>query len=268
MPLRVGRQIPIGNGSSVALLGVRDMEQEMLERLGQESGQWVHLLAHIECREAPPSGDAARIVAHHAHAIWVLLCPNRFERPYTSLVYPPNGESWTRVMFRRAVESPLRDPQKYLHATAKMLEGIWEIVRYAEYGGADENKPLTFRTAMDCPIQPYRVRVTKLTPEEKIAFGECEEDVPLGFDSERAEMVASGILETCRSRGIWGLFDGDMSRASEFLRAKRRIGLEEFDAGLRFLLDNDYLAMDDGDSPFLIREKFVVQCWRASLRLP
>jgi len=271
MPLRTGRQVLIGNGSSVALFGVQQVEREHLESWEEEPGHWVYFMAHIECEQVPPSGNTTHVVLNHARAIWVLMCPNSFERPHTSLIYPPDdGSGWMRVMFRRRIEGKLREPGKYLHAIAKVLESIWKLVHYAEYGGASENKELTLRSGQECPIQPYQVHVIKRTPTEKIAFGEHEEDVPLGFGSDVAEKVAASMLDICRARGEWGTFHnyGLLPRQTlvELLREKWQMTSEEYDAGLRYLIENEYLAEGTGAHTHFLREKFVVQCWHASLR--
>lgn len=265
MPLRLGSQFPIGNGSSVAFLGVQRVESEHLEDWEEEPGHWVYFMAHIECEQPPPSGKAGHIMAYHARAIWVLMCPNSFERPHTFLIYPPDGNDWLRVMFRRRIEGKLREPAKYLRATAGVLKGIWSLVYYAEYRETDKNKVLTFDLARNLPVQPYQVHIYPRTPVEVMASRDSEENVSLGFDMPEAEKVACGILRFCRDRGTWGPHGWSIP---ESLSKKWRMRLDEFNAGLQFLIKCGYLVAGDARSAYFLRESFVVHCWRASLCVP
>ncbi len=272
MPLRVGRQVLIGNGSSVALLGVHEVEPGHLESWEEEPGHWIYFVANIECERTPPSGETSNIIFSHARAIWLLMCHNKLERPHTYLVYPPDDESdWIRVMFRRRIEGKLRNAGSYLNVTARILESIWKLIHYAEYGGADENRKLTFNLGREFPIKPGKVNITKRTPMEKRGLSSGDEDFPLNFGSEAADKVAGGILNVCRARGEWctfhdfGLLPGDT--LVELIRKRWEMTREEYSAGLQYLIENEYFAEGDDHHTHFLREKFVVHCWRASLRL-
>lgn len=282
MPLLSGRPVPFGNGSSVALIGVEQQPKNpRRDEDDNEPRYWVYFLANIECREAPPSGNRVQVILNLARAIWILIGLFPGERPNNYLVLPPDGKAnWMRLIFRRSIEGKLHQPEKYLSATAQTLENIWQRVRYAEYGHADENKILTPKLEGGCPIRPHDIRLFKRTPKdlpistpnEVFLYGKDADLPPLGFGSPEADKVATSILNRChRCGGGWanlhnyGLYQGQS--ITELLRNTWEIGEKEYYDGLEYLIKRGYLAEGEGSHSHFVRESFVVQFWRASLNL-
>ena len=245
MPLRTGRQVPIGNTSSLTMLGVEPVDRSLRESHETEQGYWVHFVAHIQRHEDPAYIHEA-ITHIHARAIWKFKCPNISERPHTTLVFPHDGSNWMRVMYRRRIEGQLHDPKKFLHNEAKNLKFIWELVQYAELGGAIGNTTfLNYTEGRQCPIQPCEIRV--------------ENETQLGFGRPEVKKVAHLIFQLARAMSSWG------PRSFDLLVMGLKIPKKEAREGLQYLIDNDFLADGQDGDGYMIREKFVVHCWRAFL---
>ena len=235
------------------MLGVEPVDRSLRESHETEQGYWVHFVAHIECTETPTFSTPMSIVDNHARAIQKLTCHNELERLHTRLIYSHDGSNWIRVMYRRRIAEQIRDLKKFLHNEAKNLKYIWDLVRYAELGEAIGNTTfLNYTEGRQCPIQPCEIRI--------------ENETRLGFGTPETEKVAHLILQLARAMSSWGprtvdlLTMGLVDPLTMGLKVKRS---KIFDS-LDHLIDNDFLSQGDDDT-YLIREKFVVHCWRAFL---
>jgi hypothetical protein len=227
------------------ILGVEPVDRELWESHETVQGHWVYFMAHIQSHVEPAYVREA-IVHIHARAIWKLMCPNKLEQPHTILISPHDESNWMRVMFRRRIEGELYDHKKFLHNEAKNLKHIWQLVRYAESGYTNENKMFsTSKLGRECPIQPCHIRI--------------EDGVRLGLGIPEAEKTAHLILTLARVMSSWG------PRTADLLVLGLKMKRSEILNGLNYLIENDFLASEPDEVGYIIREKFVVHCWRAFL---
>ncbi|CAN5684528.1 hypothetical protein BH11PAT2_BH11PAT2_03880 [soil metagenome] len=273
--------MPLGNGSTLAILGITPMESEVLERFTDDDDQpykegwWVYLVANIVCTSA--HADPARVIELHARAIETRIkyYRRRVVIPCGDVtrLQPLNADGWQRVLFRNWVFGPIRNPLRYLQATADdITKNCWDPLRYAEWEYNPEHNTVLDRFRGTCPIKPYFINLSPIrlgdwTSDDRIANrnGSKPRGLPLGFPTPEAEVVAIEFLRTAKMRSGWSSQPGDWHSDEGGWRSEARVNIRrsEFQEGLKSLLENDYLVAA-GDE-FCFCEKFVVQCWRASI---
>lgn len=276
MPFRTGPQSPIGNGSTLTLLGTRPMEEEAaLDFYGESGGSWVELVAHIEAEKTPPSMDAATLSRMHARALWKDACVCWYNKDSARVLTHP-VKKWARVTFTNRIRGELRDPNKYLHAVAARQSGIWEMIEYAWFGGALANRVLgihnTINPGPGCVVRPPQ-RILPIQPchlAGQICGNPCSgpgeknyENLSFGFEPA-AETTAKALCRSFVGHGSWCGLDKDWSAR---WAGRSNVSLQELQEGLAQLVRDDFITQNL-NSPLYeleIRESLVVKFWEAAV---